>query len=63
MEVVERLDEEFLGDHLLELDVLGPGDGGRVVVLHQLVQRVELHHPEEELAWNENKLMTEAFAI
>ena len=44
------LNEELLRDHLSELDVLTPGDAGGVVVLHQLVQAVELHHPQEELA-------------
>ena len=44
------LNKELLRDHLLELDVLAPADAGGVVVLHQLVQAVELHHPQEELA-------------
>jgi hypothetical protein len=44
------LNEELFWDHLFKLDVLTPGDAGRVVVLHQLVQAVELHHPQEELA-------------
>ena len=49
-EVVQGLDQELLWGHHLELDVLAPADARRPVVLHQLVQTVELHHPEEELA-------------
>ena len=49
LEVVEGLDQELLGHHLLQLDVLTPGDTGAVVVVHQLVEAVELDHPEEEL--------------
>ena len=49
-EVVQRLHQELLGRHHLQLDVLAAGHAGRAVVLHQLVQAVELDHPEEELA-------------
>ena len=40
----------LLGHHIAQLDVLGARDGGRAVVLDELVQTAELHHPEEELA-------------
>ena len=48
LEVVEGLDQELLRHHLLEFDVLTPGHTGAVVVVHQLVEAVELHHPKEE---------------
>ena len=46
----ERGRPHLLGHHVPELDVLGAADAGRAVVLDQLVQGAELHHPEEELA-------------
>lgn len=48
--VVQRLHEHLLRHHILQLDVLRPRHARRAVVVHELVQRVELDDPEEELA-------------
>lgn len=48
--VVQRLHEHLLRHHVLQFHVLGPRDARRAVVVHELVQRVEFDHPQEELA-------------
>lgn len=48
--VVQRLHEHLLRHHILQLDVLRSRHAGRAMVVDQLVQRVELDHPQEELA-------------
>lgn len=48
--VVQRLHENLLRHHILQLDVLRPGHAGRAVVVDQLVQGIEFDHPQEELA-------------
>lgn len=40
----------LLRNHVSKLDILQTADGRRAMVVHQLVQGIELHHPEEELA-------------
>lgn len=49
-EIVQRLDENLLRHHVAQLDVLRPRHARRSMVLDQLVQGVELDHPQEEFA-------------
>lgn len=49
-EVVQSLHQHLFWHHITQFNVLRSRHTSGTVVVDQLVQRVELHHPEEELA-------------